>query len=160
MATCRSPDCREIQIREGGLLSGGTSLNSSIKLGADIVRFTNLSLAGMNNPIPNLTTVYLDTPLLGTTRDTLEYAPSPGRLGQPSGYTPISTGGGPSTGGSKRRLHLPPPLHSPHPQRNPPTGRAQLRRMMQPATVPTTTFKIWYQGGTPDKNFAAGFGKA
>ena len=109
MATCRSPDCREIQIREGGVLSGGTSLNSSIKLGADIVRFTNLILAGMNNPSPNLTTVYLDTPLVEPTPDPLEYVSLPGRLGQPCSYTPIITGGGPSTGGFKRRPP-PPPL--------------------------------------------------
>ena len=91
VATCQAPERREIQIGEGEGLSGGTSVHSSIKLGAYTGRFINLSLAGMNNPSPNLTTVYLDTPLVGPTPELLEYVPSPGRLGQPSGYPPIIT---------------------------------------------------------------------
>ena len=115
-------------------MSGGTSLNSSIKLGADIVRFTNLILAGMNKPIPNLTTVYLDTPLVGLTPDPLEYVPLPGRVGKPSGYPLIITGGGPHTGGYKRRP--PPSPYSTHPQMYPPTVWEQPRRVVQASTGP------------------------
>ena len=68
MATGRVPDHREIQIGEGEGLSGRTSVHSGIKLSAYAGRFTNISLAGMNNPSPNLTTVYLDTPLVGPTQ--------------------------------------------------------------------------------------------
>ena len=53
-------------------MSGGTSVNSSFKLGAYAGRLANLNLAGINNPIPNLTTVYLDTPLVGPTPEPLE----------------------------------------------------------------------------------------
>ena len=86
------PECREIQIREGGGLSGSpSSINSSIKLGAYAGRLDNLNLAGITNPSPNLTTVYLDTPLVGPTPDPLVYVPSSVHLGQPSGYPPSST---------------------------------------------------------------------
>ena len=71
VATGRVPECREFQIEEGGGLSGRTSIYS-ITLGTYAGRFTNLNLAGMNNQIPNLTTVYLDTPLVGPTPDPLE----------------------------------------------------------------------------------------
>ena len=81
-------------------MSGGTSVNS-ITLGAYTGRFNHLNLAGMNNLSPNINTVYLDTPLVRLALDPLEYVPLPGRLGQPSGYPPIITGGGPYTGGSK-----------------------------------------------------------
>ena len=67
----RAPECRELQIGEGEGLNFGTSVYISIKLGAYAGRFTNLSLAGMNNPSPNLRTVYLDTPLVGPTPDPL-----------------------------------------------------------------------------------------
>ena len=83
------PERREFQIGEGGLLSVGTSVNS-IKLGADAGRFNHLNLAEMNKPSPNLTTVYLDTPLVGPTPELLEYAPSPVRFGRPSRHTLIS----------------------------------------------------------------------
>ena len=78
---------RELILGEGEGLSGGTSsINISIKLGAYTGRLDNLNLAGINNPIPNLITVYLDTPLVVPTPEPLEYVPSPGRLGHPSGY--------------------------------------------------------------------------
>ena len=62
----QAPERREIKIGEGGGLSGDTSsVNSSIQLGAYAGRLGNLNLARINNLSPNLTTVYLDTPLLG-----------------------------------------------------------------------------------------------
>ena len=155
---CWALDRREIQIGEGEGLSGGTSVHSSIKLGAYACRFTNISLAGMNNSSPNLTTIYLDTPLVGPTPEPLEYVPSPGRLVQPRRYPPISTGGGPSTSGFKRR---PPPLPTPysiHPQIHPPTGQVQPRRDMQLATGHDFFLKFVHKGGTPGKSLAAGFG--
>ena len=85
-----APERREIHIGEGEVLSSMTNVHSSIKLGAYIGIFNNLSLAGMNIPIPNVTTVYLDKPLVGPTPDPLEYFPLPGRLVQPSGYPPIN----------------------------------------------------------------------
>ena len=135
MFTSRAPQHREFQIGEGEGPSDRTSVNS-IKLGAYAGRFTNLNLAGMNNLSPNLTTVYLDNPLVGPTLELLEYVPLTGRLGQPRGYPPSSTGGGPYTGGTKRIPPTPPPTYSTHPRMNPPTGRAQMHRVMQPATVP------------------------
>ena len=123
--TDRVHERKEIQIREGEGLSGGTSVNSSIKLGAYTGRLANLNLSGNNKPIPNLTTVYLDTPLVGLTSDPLEYVPLPGRLGQPSGYPLSNAGGGPYTSGSKSRPPPPPPPYSTHPQMHYPTGRAQ-----------------------------------
>ena len=72
VATGWAPERREIQIGEGEGLSGGTSVHSSIKLGAYANRFTNIILAGMNNPCTNLTTVYLDTSLVGPTPEPLE----------------------------------------------------------------------------------------
>ena len=87
---CRVPERREIQIREVELLSSGnSSVHSIITLGAYAGRLANLNLAGMNNPRPNLTNVYLDTPLVGSTPEPLEYVPSPGRLGQTSEYPQI-----------------------------------------------------------------------
>ena len=87
-------DRREIYIREGGGFSAGnSSINISIKLGGYAGRLANLNLAGIINPSPNLTTVYLDTPLVGPTPESLEYVPFPGRLGQPSGYPPSSIDG-------------------------------------------------------------------
>ena len=131
VGTCRAPERREIQIGEGEGLSGGKySVHSSIKLGAYAGRLANLNLARMNNPSPNLTTVYLDTPQVVPAPDPLEYTPSPGRLGHPSGYTPTSTGA--YIGGSRRRPPPSPPPYHTHPQMHPPTGRAQPRRVMQP----------------------------
>ena len=101
---------RELILREGEVLSGGTSsVNISIKLGAYAGTLDNINLAGITNPIPHLTTVYQYTPLVGPTPETLEYVPLSGLLGQPSGYPPSSAGGGPFTGGSKRDPPLPPP---------------------------------------------------
>ena len=73
-------------MRGGGGGSGGTIVNSRMKVGTYAGRFTNLSLAGMNNPSPNLTIVYLDTLFVVPTPDLLEYVPSPDRRGQPIGY--------------------------------------------------------------------------
>ena len=58
-------------------MSGRIIINI-IKLGPYTGRFTNINLAGMNNPSSNLTTVYLDTSLVGLTPDSLKYVPSPG----------------------------------------------------------------------------------
>ena len=70
---CWAPERREIQIREGeGFSDGNSSVHSSIKLGAYAGRLANLNLAGMNNPRPYLTTVYLDTSLVDPTPDPLE----------------------------------------------------------------------------------------
>ena len=139
VATGWAPERREFQIGEGEGLCGGTSINS-IKLGIYAGRFTNTNLAGMNDPRPNLTTVYLYTPLVGPTPYPLEYVPLSGRLGHPSGYLPIITGGGPYTGGSRRRTPHPPPLYSTHPRMNPPIVRAQPLRVMQTAKGPVKTF--------------------
>ena len=82
VGTSQAPESREIQIGEGkGLIGGNSSVYSSIKLGAYAGRLNNLNLSGKNNPILNLTTVYLDTPLVDITPDPLEYAPSQGCLG-------------------------------------------------------------------------------
>ena len=70
--TSRAPEHRELQIGDGeGLRSGNSSVNSSIKLGAYTGRLANINLSGINNPSPNLTTVYLDTPLSGPTPEPL-----------------------------------------------------------------------------------------
>ena len=91
MGACLGPECREIQIVEGEVLSGNNpSVHSNIKVGAYAGRLANLNLSGMNNPSPNLNTVYLDTPLVGPTPEPLEYVPLPGRLGHPSGVICIS----------------------------------------------------------------------
>ena len=87
--TAQAHERRDTPLEEGEGFSGGTSVNSSIKVGSYAGRLDNLNLVGINNPIPNLTTVYLNTPLVGPTLEPLEYVPSPGRLGQPSGYPPI-----------------------------------------------------------------------
>ena len=81
VATGQATESRDFHIGEGEGFSIGTSLHSSIKLGSYAGRLTNLNLAGMNNPSPNLTTVYLDTSLVGPAPDPLEYVPSPGHLG-------------------------------------------------------------------------------
>ena len=71
--TAQAPERREIQSRVGEGMSGGNlSVNSSLNLGAYAGRLDHLNLAGINNPSPNLTTVYLDTPLVGPTPETLE----------------------------------------------------------------------------------------
>ena len=102
---------RELIIGEGEGLSGGTSVSSSIKLGAYTGRLANLNLVGNIKTSPNVTAVYLDTPLVGPTPDPLEYAPLIVRLGQPRGYPLNSAGGRLYTGGSKIR----PPHPYPHP---------------------------------------------
>ena len=71
----RAPERREFHIGEGGKVSGGNSVDS-IKLGAYAGIFNHLNLSGMNNPSLNLTTVYLDTPLVGLTPYPLEYVSS------------------------------------------------------------------------------------
>ena len=74
VCVCREPECREIQIGEGEGLSGGnSSVHISTRLGAYTGRSANLNLLGMNNPSSNLTTVYLDTPLVGPTPEPLEH---------------------------------------------------------------------------------------
>ena len=128
---CWAPERREIHIGEGERLSGGnSSVHSSIKLGAYAGRLANFNLAGMNNPIPNLTVIYLDTPLVGQTPDPLEYISLPGRLGQSSRYPPTSIGA--YIGGSGGRPLPPPSLYHTHPWMHPPTGWAQLCRLMKP----------------------------
>ena len=152
---------RELILGEGEGLSGGnSSVNSSIKLGAYAGRLANLNLAGNINPSPNVTAVYLDTPLVGPTPDPLEYAPLPGRLGQPSGYPPNSAEGRLYIGGSKRRHPPPPPPYSTHLRMNPPTGRAQLRRVIHATGLVQNLKFLTPLGGTPGKYLAAGFGEA
>ena len=137
---------REIIIGEGkGLSSGPSSVNSRIKLGPYSGRLANLNLAGINNPSPNLTTVYLDTPLVGPTPEPLEYDPLPGHLGQPSGYPPTSTQ-------EKRHRRRPPPPPSPyhtHPRIHSPTGKAQPHRVLHPATGPIKNLKLQPQEENP-----------
>ena len=151
--TAQVHDRREILIREGeGLSSGTSSVNNSIKFGAYEGRLANLRLAGINNPSPNLTTAYLDTPLVGPTPEPLEYVPSPGCLGQPSGYPPTIL----QEKSSRRRTPTPPPPYNTHPRMHPPTGRAQPRRVLHAtgpyqnlktlATREETLVKFWPQG--------------
>ena len=72
VGTSWAPECRDILLKEGEGLSGGpSSVNSSIKLGAYAGILANLNLLGINNPSPNLTTVYLYTPLVGPTPEPL-----------------------------------------------------------------------------------------
>ena len=67
----QAPECREFLLREGYLFSGGTSVTSFSKLGSYVGRYNNLIIARMNKPSPNLTNVYLDTPIVGLTPDSL-----------------------------------------------------------------------------------------
>ena len=97
--TARAHEHRDSLIRAGEGMSGVNSANSSFKLVAYAGKLDHLNLAGINNPSPNLTTVYIDTPLVGPTPEPLEYVPSPGRLRQPRGYPPGSTG--PYSGGAQ-----------------------------------------------------------
>ena len=100
----RVPERREFLLREGGIFSiGNSSVTKFSKLGAYTGIFNNLSpsIARMRNTSPSLTNFYLDTPLVGPTMERLEYAPSPGRLGQPHSYPLTRTGGVPHTGASK-----------------------------------------------------------
>ena len=107
VSTCWLPERGEIEIGEGEVLSGvNSSVHSRIKLGTYVGILPNLNLAGINNPGPDLTTFYLDTPLVGPTPDPLDYVPLSGRLGQPSGYPPTSTEA--CIGGSRRRPPLTP----------------------------------------------------
>ena len=70
--TDQAPDLRTLLIREGGGLNGvPSSVNSSIKLGTYAGRLSNINLAGITNPIPNLTTAFQDTPLVSPTPDPL-----------------------------------------------------------------------------------------
>ena len=72
----RALERRETQIRAGEGISGTLSVTSSLNLGSYTGRLDNLNLAGMKNPSPNLTTMYLDTPLVVPTPEPLEYVPS------------------------------------------------------------------------------------
>ena len=105
----------------------------------------------MNNPSPNLITVYLDTPLVGPTPEPLEHVPSPGRLGKPSGYSPTSTGS--YISGFRRRPTPPPPTlpHSPtdaSPHRPGATDKGDAT-----GNRPRKTFEIRPQGENPWQNF-------
>ena len=150
--TARAHERRELILVWGGGLSGSTSLNISLKLGAYAGRLASLHLTGNINPSPNLTTVYLDTPLVGHTPEPLKYVHLPGRLGQPSRYPQSSAGGGPYTGGSKRGPPPPPPPYSTHPRMNPPTGRAQPHMVIH-ATHQNQSSKILAPRGEPLANF-------
>ena len=119
---------KELILGEGRGLSGGTIVNSSFKLGSYAGTLANLNLSGNIDPSPNLTTVYLYTPLVGPTLEPLECVPSPGGLGKHIRYPPTSTGT--YIGCFRRHLPPPPPPYSTHPRMNPPTGRVQLRRVM------------------------------
>ena len=68
--TDQVPERGKTPIGAGEGLSGGNSVTSSLNLGAYIGRLDNLNLAGINNPSHNLTTVYLDTPIVGPTLET------------------------------------------------------------------------------------------
>ena len=152
-------------------LSGGTSVNGSFKLGAYAGRLDNIDLAGIDNPSPNLTTVYLDTPLVGPTPDPLEYVPSPGRLGQPRGCPPSSTR--PYSRGARRRHPPPPPPYNTDPPMRPSIGRAQPRRgihatglrkvsnISAPRGNPLQSFvpRVW-RGLTPPHTFTSTGGRA
>ena len=127
--TARVPERRETLFGAGEGMSGGNSVTSSLNLGAYAGRLDNLNLAGINNPIPNLTTVYLDTPLVGPTPEPLEYVPLPGSLGQPSGYHPSSTRT--SVSGARLRPPTPSPPNNTHPRMLTSSGRAQPRRGLQ-----------------------------
>ena len=159
VATGWAPELKDLQIREGGGLSGGISVHSSIKLGAYAGRFINLSLAGINIPIPNLTTVYLNTPLVGPTLEPLEYVPFPDRICQPIGYPPISTGGGPSTGVSKRNPPFSPPT-SQYSTRDECTDwlGATLQSDATSNRHQQKLSKFSKKGGTSENISAAGFG--
>ena len=148
-----APERGETPIGAGEGLSGGNSIiNSSLNLGAYSGRLDNLNLAGINNPIPNLTTVYLDTLLVGPTPEPLEYVPSLGRLGQPSRYTPSSTRT--SVRGACRRPPPPPPLTTPtHTCFCQLVGRNRARGPVKIKNFSPT-------GGTPSEMFVRGVGEA
>ena len=66
-----APACRNFLLGEdgGGFSGGNLSINIFSKSGGYSGRFDNLipSIARMNNPSPNLTNFYLDTPPTGPT---------------------------------------------------------------------------------------------
>ena len=107
----RAPERREFPLGEGELLSGVTSVTRFSKLGAYAGIFKNISLASMDNPRPSLNNVYLDTPIMGLTPDTLECVPSRGHLGKPREYPLTRTGGFPHTGSLPPHLQLIKPTH-------------------------------------------------
>ena len=131
-------------------MSGGASVSTSFNLGAYAGRLDNLNLMGIKNPSPNLTTVYLDTPLVGPAPEPLEYVSSPGLLSQPSGYTPRSTRT--SVGGAWQRPPPQPPPHNTHPHMLPSTDQAQPRRRLQ-EPGPEKSQKFQPHGGNPSWNF-------
>ena len=147
VATGRAAERRDFQIGEGEGLSDETSVHSSIKLGTCAGRLTNLNLAGMNKPSSNLTTVYLDTPLVNLAPEPLEYVPSQVRLGQRNRYPQTSTEVGLYTGGSRRNPPPSPPPYITHPRMHPSTGRSQTLRVMQQATGPDKNFQNSVTGG-------------
>ena len=153
VATGRAAERRDFQIGEGEGLSDETSVHSSIKLGTCAGRLTNLNLAGMNKPSSNLTTVYLDTPLVNLAPEPLEYVPSQVRLGQRNRYPQTSTEVGLYTGGSRRNPPPSPPPYITHPRIHPPTSRAQPRRVIQPATGYDKTFGNLATRGEPLSKF-------
>ena len=70
--TAWASERKELILGDRGGLSGSPSIvTNSSKLGAYTGRLANLNVAGINNPIPNLTNVYLDTPLVGPTPEPL-----------------------------------------------------------------------------------------
>ena len=146
----RAPEHRETQIRAGERISSSLSVTISLNLGAYAGRLDNLNLAGIDNPSPNLTTMYLDTPLVGPTPEPLEYVPSPGRLGRPRGYPPSSTG--PQSDIARRRPLPPPPPYNTHPRMRSSIGRMQLRRVVH-ATGLGENSKMLAPRGNPWKNF-------
>ena len=157
--TAWAPERREIQIRAGEGMSGGNlSVTSSLNLGAYTGRLDNLNLVGVNNPSPNLTTVYLDTPLVGPTPEPLEYVPSPGHLGRPSGYPPSSTG--PQSGSARQRPPPPPPPYNMYPRMSAAIGRAQPRRVVHATGLGEKLQFLPPRGGTPGKISVRSFGEA
>ena len=90
--------------------------------------------------------MYLDTPLVGPTPEPLDYVPSPGHLGRPSGYLPSSTG--PRSDTACRRPQPPPPPYNTHPCMRASLGRAQPRRVVH-ATVLGENSKILAPRGEP-----------
>ena len=125
-------------------------LTSSLNLGVYAGRLDNLNLAGINNPIPNLTNMYLDTPLVGPTPEPLEYVPSSGRLGLPRGYYPSSTG--PRSDSDRQRPPPPPPPYNMHPRMRASLGRAQPLRVVH-ATGLGENSKILAPRGEPLEKF-------
>ena len=82
----KATERREFLLGEGEGFNDATSVTRFIKVDAYAGRFNNVSLETMNNHSPNLTNVYLDTPLVGLTPEPLDYIPSQVQIGQPHRY--------------------------------------------------------------------------